>query len=64
VGESSSRPEETENEELHNMKCSLHIIRVIIWWRMLWVGHLACMREIRNAYILNGWEDTTEIDLK
>jgi hypothetical protein len=37
------------NEELHNLCSSPNIIRVIRW-RKRWVGHVARMREKRNAY--------------
>jgi hypothetical protein len=40
------------NEELHDL-CSLpSIIRRIKAWRMTWAGHVARMREERNAYRL------------
>jgi hypothetical protein len=38
------------NEELHNLYCSLNIIRVIKSRRMRLTGHVAHMREERNAY--------------
>jgi hypothetical protein len=38
------------NEELHNLYASPSIIRVIKTRRMKWVGHLACMRDMRNTY--------------
>jgi hypothetical protein len=38
------------NEKLHNLYTSPDIIRVIKSKRMRWVGHVACMGEIRNAY--------------
>jgi hypothetical protein len=37
-------------EELHNLYSSLNIIRMIKSRRMRWVGHVARMRETRNAY--------------
>jgi hypothetical protein len=51
--------------ELHNLYSSSSIIRVIKSRRMRWAGHVARMRERRNAYkILVGnpegrshWED-------
>jgi hypothetical protein len=46
------------NEELHNLYASQHITRVIRSRRMRWVGHEACMGEMRNAYkILVGSAD-------
>jgi hypothetical protein len=38
------------NEELHNLYASSIIIRLIKSRRMRWAGHLADMREMRNAY--------------
>jgi hypothetical protein len=38
------------NEELHNLYASPYIIRVIKLRRMRWEGHVARMREMRNAY--------------
>jgi hypothetical protein len=67
------------NPELHNFYTSPNIIRVIKSRRMRWVGYVACIREMRNAYnILTGkskgkillgrprhrWEDNIRIDLR
>jgi len=38
------------NEELCNLYTSPNIIRVIKSRRMTWVGNVACMGEMRNAY--------------
>jgi hypothetical protein len=38
------------NEELHNLYSSSNIIRMIKSRRMRWTGHVARMREKRNAY--------------
>jgi hypothetical protein len=38
------------NEELHNLYASPDIIRMIKSRSMRWVGHVACMGEVRNAY--------------
>jgi hypothetical protein len=38
------------NEELHNLYYSPDNIRMIRSRRMRWAGHIACMREMRNAY--------------
>jgi hypothetical protein len=38
------------NEELHNLYPSPSIIRVIKSRRMKWSGHVARMREKKNAY--------------
>jgi hypothetical protein len=38
------------SEELHNLYGSPNIIRVIKSRRMRWMGHVACMGEMRNAY--------------
>jgi hypothetical protein len=37
------------NEELHNLYASPNITKVIKSWRK-WVGHIACMIEMRSAY--------------
>jgi hypothetical protein len=39
-----------QKEELHNLYASPHIIRVIKSRSMIWVGQVAGMREMRNAY--------------
>jgi hypothetical protein len=66
-------------EELHGLYSSPSIIRVIRARRMRWVGHVACMGEVRGAYnILVGkpewrrrlgrpghrWEDNIKMDLR
>jgi len=35
------------NEELNDLYCSPSIVRVIISRRVRWVGHVACMGEMR-----------------
>jgi hypothetical protein len=65
------------NEELHNLYCSLSIIRIIKSRMVRWEGHVARMTEKRNAYrILVGkpegkrplgrpkrrWEDNIKMD--
>jgi hypothetical protein len=40
------------NEELHDLYCSPSIIRIIKSRKMRWAGHVARMREKRNAYRL------------
>jgi hypothetical protein len=40
------------NEELHNLYCSLSIIRIINSRRMRWAGHVERMGEKRKAYII------------
>jgi hypothetical protein len=67
------------NEERHNLYCSPSVIRIIKSRRMRWAGHVACMREKRNAYrILVGklegkrpigrprcrWENNIKMDLR
>jgi hypothetical protein len=67
------------HEELHGFYSSPSIIRVIKVRRMRWVGHVACMGEVRGAYnILVGkpegrrplgrprhrWEDNIKMDLR
>jgi hypothetical protein len=42
------------NEELHNLYASLNIIRVIKSRKVRLAGHVALMREMKNAY--NGWK--------
>jgi hypothetical protein len=39
-----------QNEEFHNSYASPNIVRVIKSRRIIWVGHVACIGEIRNAY--------------
>jgi hypothetical protein len=39
-----------DNEELHNLYASPNIIRVIKSRGMRWAGHVARMREARNAH--------------
>jgi len=38
------------NEELIVLYSSLHIVWMIKWRRMRWVGHVACMGEERGVY--------------
>jgi hypothetical protein len=38
------------NEELHNLYSSPNIIRMFKSRRMRWAGHVARIRETRNAY--------------
>jgi hypothetical protein len=38
------------NEGLHNLYSSPNIIRVIKLMIMGWVGHVACVGEVRSAY--------------
>jgi hypothetical protein len=38
------------NEELHNVYSSPNIIKMIKSWRIRWAGHVAGIRETRNAY--------------
>jgi hypothetical protein len=38
------------NEELHNLYDSANVIRVIKWRRMRWMGEVARVEEMRNAY--------------
>jgi hypothetical protein len=67
------------NGELHGLYSSPSIVRVIKARRMRWVGHVACMGEVRGAYkILVGrpegrrplgrprhrWEDNIKMDLR
>jgi hypothetical protein len=40
------------NEELRDLYSSLSIIRMMKWRRMRWAGHVARMKEKRNAYRL------------
>jgi hypothetical protein len=67
------------NEELCNLYASPNIIRVIKSKRMKWVGHVACIGEVRNAYKIlvlkpegkrplvrtrHRWENNIRIDLR
>jgi hypothetical protein len=49
------------NEELHNLHSSPSVTRMIKSRRMRWVGHVARIRENRNAYRF-GWESHKERD--
>jgi hypothetical protein len=40
------------NKELHDLYSSSSVIRIIKSTRMIWAGHVARMREKRNAYRL------------
>jgi hypothetical protein len=48
----SRRVERLHTEELHNLHASPNIVTVIKSRKMRWVGHVACMGEMRNAYII------------
>ena len=67
-----------QNEDLNNLYCSSHIVRVIKS-RMRWVGHVARMGERRDVYRVlvgkpegkrprgrprRGWEDNIKMDLQ
>jgi hypothetical protein len=67
------------NEDLHGLYSSPSIVRVIKARRIRWVGHVACMGEVRGAYIFlvgwpegrrllgrprRRWEDNIEMDLR
>jgi hypothetical protein len=47
------------NEELRDLYSSPSIIRIMKSRRMRWAGHVACMREKRNAYRLLVGKQTT-----
>jgi hypothetical protein len=66
------------NEELHYLYASPNVIRVIKSKRIIWVGPVACMGEMRNAYKIfvgiterkrqlgrprRRWEDNIRMDL-
>jgi hypothetical protein len=42
------------NGELHNLYASPNVMRVIKSRRMIWVGYVACMGELRNRYKISG----------
>jgi hypothetical protein len=50
------------NEELHNSYVSLNIR--VIKLRMQWAGHIACMRDRRNAYNILVWKPEGKRPLK
>jgi hypothetical protein len=67
------------NEELHNRYTSPNIIRMIKLRRMRWQGHLACMEEMKSAYIVlvekfevkrplgrgrHRWKDNIRMDIR
>jgi hypothetical protein len=39
-----------DKEELHNLNVSSNTVRVIKSRKVRWAGHIALMREMRNAY--------------
>jgi hypothetical protein len=41
------------NEELHNLYSESNVIRVSKSKLTRWVGHIACMRDIKNQYKLS-----------
>jgi hypothetical protein len=68
-----------DNEELHNLHASLNIIRVMKSRRLRWVGHGACMGQMRNVYKIlvrkpeakrplrrprHRWEDNIKMELR
>jgi hypothetical protein len=72
------RLDELHNEEPHDLYTLPNIIRVIKERRVRWVGHVAHMGELRNAYSIldgkpegkmplgrprHGWEDNFRVDL-
>jgi hypothetical protein len=67
------------NQELHNLYASPNTIKVMKSRRMRWTEHIACMKEIRNAYKIfvrkhvrkrpfrrcsHGWENNIRMYLK
>jgi hypothetical protein len=42
------------NEELHNLFCSPDTIRTIKSRRVRWMGNVARMGKVRNAYVFSG----------
>jgi hypothetical protein len=67
------------NEELNDLYCSPHIVRVIRLRRIRWVGHVACMGDRRGSYrVLVGrprgkrplgsprrrWEDNIKVGIR
>jgi hypothetical protein len=38
------------NDELHDLYSSLNFVSVVKSRRMMWAGHVACMREGRGVY--------------
>jgi hypothetical protein len=51
------------NEELHKLYSHPNIIMAIIS-RRIWVGHVMCMGEPRNAYTILGWKPEGKISLR
>jgi hypothetical protein len=41
------------NEELHNFYCSPKIIRVIETREMRWMGYVACIKAVGNAFFFS-----------
>jgi hypothetical protein len=77
-GEVTEQWRKLHNNELHNLKSSPNIIRMIKSRRMIWARHVARMGEMRNMYIFVGkpegerqlgrprrlWEDNIKMDLE
>jgi hypothetical protein len=42
------------NKDLRIFYSSLHVMRMVEFQRMRWIGHAESTREMRNAYILVG----------
>jgi hypothetical protein len=50
--EVTGRWRKMHSEELHNLYSSPYVIRRMKSRRMRWAGHVTCMGEMRNKYIL------------
>jgi len=52
------------NEERYNLHSSLNIIWVMKSRRMRWVGHVACLREMRGAcrFLVGNWRERGHLE--
>jgi len=49
-GRSNGNMEKLHNEDHHDFYSLLCVIKIMIFRRVSWVGHIACIGDPRNAY--------------